>query len=42
MPTADLQPGRWRCLLCSAPVWASGTLQDFMEHYYTHHYGKED
>jgi len=41
MPTADLQPGRWRCLLCNAPVWASGTLQDFMSHYYRHHYGKE-
>lgn len=42
MPTADLQPGRWRCTLCSAPVWHAGTLQDFMQHYYAHHYGKED
>ena len=41
MPSADLQPGRWRCLLCAAPVWESGTLQDFMRHYYAHHYGKE-
>ena len=42
MPSADLAPGRWRCLLCSAQVWHAGTLQDFSAHYYTHHYGKED
>ena len=42
MPTADLQPGRWRCTLCDVPVWHAGTLQDFSAHYYTHHYGKED
>lgn len=37
MPTADLQPGRWRCLLCSAPVWEPGTLQDWLRHYYRCH-----
>ena len=40
MPTADLQPGRWRCTLCDVPAWRQGTLQDFMQHYFLYHYGK--
>ena len=41
MADADLAPGRWRCLLCAAPVWRIGSLQDYAAHYYREHQGKE-
>ena len=33
--------GRWRCLECPLPRWVAGTYQDWMAHYYAHHYDEE-
>lgn len=34
--------GRWRCLECPWPQWVTGTYQDWMKHYYTHHSPTKD
>lgn len=33
--------GRWRCLECPSPIWVTGTYQDWMAHYFTHHQQQE-
>ena len=41
MATAELPAGRWRCLECPWPHWVTGTYQDWMAHYYRHHYERQ-